>query len=76
MMRIVPVKNQKVESTTANLASKEKGTNPKFFSVAVIKDGLYVQGWTSEIDYILDAESAEELAEEARREFTLDRKSR
>jgi hypothetical protein len=35
-----------------------------------------VQGWTSENDSILDAGSAEGLAEEARREFTLDPKSR
>lgn len=73
MMRIKPVKNQEVESTP-NLASKED-IKPKFLSVDR-NQRWPVQGWTSGNEYILDAESAEELAEEVKREFTLDRKSR
>ena len=67
-------KNQEVESVTVNLVSKEK-VKPKFFSVDR-NQRWPVQGWTSGTDHILDAASAEELAEEVKREFTLDRKSR
>jgi hypothetical protein len=74
MMRIVPVKNQEVESTN-NLASTEEDVKPKLFSVER-NQRWPVQGWTSGNDYVVDAESAEELAEEVRRKFTLDRKSR
>ena len=76
------MKNQEVESVTVNLASKEKEKEkeskmkPKFFFSVDRNQRWPVQGWTSGSDYILDAESAEELAEEVNREFTLDRKSR
>ena len=73
-MRIKPVKNQEVESTP-NLASKED-IKPKFLSVDR-NQRWPVQGRTSGNDYILDAESAEELAgRRSRREFTLDQNSR
>jgi hypothetical protein len=74
MMRIVPVKNQEVESTN-NLASTEEDVKPKFFSVDR-NPRRPVQGWTSGKEYILGAAAAQELAEEARREFKLDEKSR
>jgi hypothetical protein len=74
MMRIVPVKNQEVESTN-NLASTEEDVKPKFFSVDR-NQRWPVQGWTSGKEYILGAAAAKELAEEARREFKLDEKSR
>ena len=72
-MRVAPVKNQEVESTN-HLASTEE-VKPKLFSVD--RDQRWpVQGWTSGKEYILGAAAAQELAEEARREFKLDQKSR
>jgi len=76
MMKIVPLKmSQQVESTHTILDSMEKELKPKFFSVDR-NQRWPVQGWTSGNRYILNAESAEELAEEAKRAFTVNRKSR